>query len=138
MSDRPPGDAPAISPTLFYRDALAAIDFLREAFGFRDVIVVPGGEGEVVHAELELNGGIIMLGTVGADDFCPSKAPELRVPGPTVYVADPDAHSERARAAGATITAEPEDKSYGARGYSARDPEGYEWWFGNYVAGTGE
>jgi uncharacterized glyoxalase superfamily protein PhnB len=38
-----------------------------------------------------------------------------------LVVADVDAHAERARAAGATIIAEPEDKPYGGCGYAVRD-----------------
>jgi uncharacterized glyoxalase superfamily protein PhnB len=49
-----------------------------------------------------------------------------------VYVDDVDAHCERARAAGAEILREPEDQDYGARDYTARDPEGHIWSFGNY------
>jgi len=40
-----------------------------------------------------------------------------------------DAHCERARAAGAVITQEPEDQFYGARTYRARDLEGHVWNF---------
>jgi uncharacterized glyoxalase superfamily protein PhnB len=45
------------------------------------------------------------------------------------YVQDVDAHHARARAAGAEITTEPADQSYGARSYSATDPEGHVWHF---------
>lgn len=43
-----------------------------------------------------------------------------------VYVAvgDPDAHFERAKAAGAEVLGEPHDAMGGMRGYSARDLEG--------------
>ena len=41
--------------------------------------------------------------------------------------------SERARAAGAVILAEPEDQFYGDRTYRARDPEGHVWTFGQTV-----
>jgi uncharacterized glyoxalase superfamily protein PhnB len=40
-----------------------------------------------------------------------------------------DAHCERARAAGAAISQEPEDQFYGARTYRAIDPEGHVWVF---------
>jgi len=39
-------------------------------------------------------------------------------------VDDPDAHSERARAAGGAIMAEVYDTDYGSREYAARDLEG--------------
>ena len=45
-----------------------------------------------------------------------------------VYLADVDAHFERARAAGARIDKPPEDLPYG-RSYGARDLEGHVWYF---------
>jgi uncharacterized glyoxalase superfamily protein PhnB len=47
-------------------------------------------------------------------------------------VADPDEHHRRAVEAGAEIVRPLEDTDYGARGYTARDPEGNLWSFGNY------
>jgi uncharacterized glyoxalase superfamily protein PhnB len=48
-----------------------------------------------------------------------------------VTVPDPDAHVERALAAGAHVLGEPDDALGGTtRGYSARDPEGNLWSFG--------
>jgi uncharacterized glyoxalase superfamily protein PhnB len=48
-----------------------------------------------------------------------------------VAVADPDAHVERARSAGAEVLGNPHEAFDGAhRGYSARDLEGNLWSFG--------
>jgi uncharacterized glyoxalase superfamily protein PhnB len=47
-------------------------------------------------------------------------------------VEDPDAHFERARAAGATIAAAPADSDFGARGYHALDLEAHPWTFGTF------
>ena len=49
------------------------------------------------------------------------------------YVDDVDAHYEQAKAAGAQIVAEPEDKYYGDRMYSAADPEGHQWFFATHI-----
>ncbi len=51
---------------------------------------------------------------------------------PYIVIDDVDAHAETARGAGAVIVREPRDEDYGGRVYSARDPEGYVWSFGNY------
>ena len=50
-----------------------------------------------------------------------------------VMVDDIDAHFERARAAGATILAEPVDKEYGIRSYRAEDLEGHRWDFASQL-----
>jgi uncharacterized glyoxalase superfamily protein PhnB len=123
-----------IFPALRYRDAPAAIEWLGRAFGFERRMVVDGAPGTVAHAELTYDGAMIMLGTARApeaDDYSAAAPP----PGGSalyIVVADPDAHHDRARAAGAEIVRAPQDTDYGAREYSARDPEGNVWSFGTY------
>jgi uncharacterized glyoxalase superfamily protein PhnB len=77
-----------------------------------------------------LDGAVVMMGSASAawGAAPPSTLPALHC-GTYVYVDHVDAHCERARAAGATIDAEPEDKPYGDRSYTARDPEGHQWFF---------
>jgi len=118
-----------IFPTFRYRDAPAAIDFLERAFGFERVVVYED-DGLVQHAELRLGDSMIMLGSAreGAGP----------APGPgSVYVvvSDPDAHRERALAAGADAS-ELSEQDYGSRDYSALDPEGNRWSFGTYDPGA--
>jgi uncharacterized glyoxalase superfamily protein PhnB len=57
---------------------------------------------------------------------------------PYVIVEDADAHYRRAVAAGAQIVLDIEDKDYGGRGYTCRDPEGHVWSFGSYDPWAGE
>ena len=49
-----------------------------------------------------------------------------------------DAHCARARTAGATILAEPEDQFYGDRIYRAADLEGHVWTFSQHVRDVGK
>jgi uncharacterized glyoxalase superfamily protein PhnB len=133
--------APNIYPCLGYRDANAAIRWLREALGFEERMVHPGEDREVVHAELSLGPGIVMLGSA-SDDMAAVDTDALTAGGEpdfshlrfSIYVAidEVDAHCERARAAGAEIVREPNDTDYGSREYSARDLEGNVWSFGTY------
>lgn len=55
-------DRSTIIPMLRYKDARAAIDWLTSAFGFAEHLVVPGVNGKIVHAQLTLGNGMIMLG----------------------------------------------------------------------------
>jgi uncharacterized glyoxalase superfamily protein PhnB len=127
---------PSIIPTMRYRDAAAAIEWLCGAFGFEKHLVVPGQNGEIAHAELTLGNGMIMLGSAHDDDFDKLQHPaEPRQPvtqSPYVIVPDVDAHYARAKAAGAEIVMDIRDEDYGGRGYSARDPQGQLWNFGSY------
>ncbi len=124
-------------PVLFFRDAPAAIDFLREAFGFACVLRVDGPDGTVAHSELRAGDAVVMVGSERPDLGWLSPATRG---GPTAIVylvdADPDAHCARARAAGAEITMEPRDTPYGSRDYIALDPEGNAWSVGTYRPGS--
>jgi uncharacterized glyoxalase superfamily protein PhnB len=117
-----------ICPYLLYEDTNAAIDWLVEAFGFREVLRYTDEEsGMASHAELELEGGTIFLGWPGRDFKSPAKV-GVTV-GIHVYVADVDAHFERAKAAGANVTSEPHEPGYGDRRYDVDDLEGHHWYF---------
>jgi uncharacterized glyoxalase superfamily protein PhnB len=119
-------------PFLRYRDAPAAIDWLVKAFGFEEQMVVPSEIGTVAHAQLAIEGGVIMLATARDDELRMKSPRDLGAVsgGVYVFVDDPDAHCERARAAGAEIVRATEDTDYGSREYTARDLEGHLWSFG--------
>ena len=131
----------ALIPCLRYADAPAAIEFLCAAFGFERQVVHadPGDPNIVHHAQLLLDGNMIMLGSDR-----PGETRDLyrwQTPAETggitmcVYVVidDPDTHHARAVAAGAEIVRSPYDnQGYAGRGYDARDPEGNVWAFGSY------
>jgi len=125
---------PNIYPSLYYRDANAAIEWLNRVFGFTTLLNVPGENGTVAHAELQLGSGAIMLGSAGN---APGTKSPLDLGGVTggicVVVDGVRAHYERAKAAGVEITNEYEEKDYGGSGYGCRDLEGHEWSFGSYI-----
>ena len=114
---------PTVFPALTYDDARAAVDFLKSAFGAEEHAVYKTDDGEIRHAELSFGNGLVMFG--------PSSGERVPV---SVYVVvdDPDAHHERARAAGAEIVRDLHDTDYGSREYGAKDPEGNAWYFGTY------
>lgn len=125
---------PNIFPVLRYRDADAALDWLKRAFGFEEAVVYRGGDGSVGHAELRLGAGMIMFSPAQADNWMDGTAPDPLASPVSVYVMveDPEAHIERAKAEGATIVRPLEKMDYGSTEYSARDPEGNLWSFGTY------
>ena len=124
-----------------YEDVALAINWLSDAFGFREAGErFTDDEGRVTHAELQLDGATVMLGWPGPDYRSPKRHAEecepaarwLATPwvidGVHVEVGDLDAHCERARAAGASVLREPENLPFG-RLYSAADLEGHRWMF---------
>lgn len=126
-----------IIPTMRYRDAAAAIDWLCRAFGFERHLVVPGGNGMIAHAQLTLGDAMIMLGSARDDAFGELQAIPADMGGrttqsPYIIVVDADAYYARAKAVGAIVVMGIKNEDYGGRGFSCRDPEGHLWNFGTY------
>ena len=124
---RPEVDTQVI-PYIFYRDVPAALDWLARAFGFTEAMrtATPGGG---MHGEMTLDGQRIMMGQGSKEwGMLSASETEAATQGVFVYLADVDAHHERARAAGAQIVKPPEDLPYG-RSYTARDLDGHPWFF---------
>ncbi|HEY5071451.1 MAG TPA: VOC family protein [Caulobacteraceae bacterium] len=136
-------DQSAITPSVFYRDPMAALKWLQEAFGFEISMLVTDDKGAVGHAEMTWRGASI---GVGGEFASPELLGPARMKSPlsldgqgSQFVRvhldeDLDAHCERARAAGARITQAPADQFYGARTYRALDLEGHVWTFQRTIA----
>ncbi len=130
--------ASPFTPVVFYRDPMAALKWLEQAFGFEISLLVTDDNGRVGHAEMRFGDGHIGVGEEwGAEGLIgPAK---MRSPASLDYAgtqfirvsldAGIDDHCARAEAAGARITQRPEDQFYGARVYRALDPEGHVWCF---------
>jgi uncharacterized glyoxalase superfamily protein PhnB len=137
MKPTPPG-WPRISSALYYDDPRAAIDWLCRAFGFEVRLLVEGDGGRVEHSELTFGEGLIMVaGTTKTERFPHARSPSQVGGGNTqnmmLYVDDVEAHCQRARAAGATVTHDLQTHDYGGeywadRGYECRDVGGHHWW----------
>jgi uncharacterized glyoxalase superfamily protein PhnB len=138
-----------IVPMIAYEDAAAAIDWLTEVFGFserREQRYVDEN-GTVTHAELERDGAVVMLATPNAEYRGPKRHREeceqarrwqdnpWVVDGLFVFVDDVEAHHARALAAGATVIRPIGDSAEdGLLVYTAEDPEGHRWMFGQRIA----
>lgn len=120
MSYDPAEGFPRIMPGLRYSDVASALEWLSRAFGLEEHLRWTDSDGTVRHAEMRFGDAFVELSD-GHDA------------GLLVMVDDVDAHFEKARAAGATITSEPEDKPWGLRQYGAKDHEGNSWGFAQFV-----
>jgi uncharacterized glyoxalase superfamily protein PhnB len=126
-----------VIPAMRYRDAPAAIDWLCNVLGFTRHAVHAMPDGSIGHAELSLNGGMIMLGSAKDDEYGRSfKSPDevggMETRSVYIVVADADAVYTKAVAAGTTIIRPIQDTPYGSREFAVRDPEGYSWSVGTY------
>ena len=127
-----------IIPGLKYRNAKMMIDWLCTAFGFEKQAVFMGENDIVQHAQLTFGNGMIMIGSIdnGTASSARTKQPDeignAETQSPYLIVSDCDALYAQAKAAGATIIMELEEKDYGGKGFSCLDPEGHNWSFGTY------
>ncbi|MFE9889772.1 VOC family protein [Streptomyces scopuliridis] len=128
---------PGIYPTILYKDAKAAIRTLTDAFGFTELRVYEGEDGQVLHAELASGNGVVMLGSKGREGVFAKAMGDAGPAGVYVVVEDIDAHHARAVEHGVEILMAPTDQDYGSRDYMARDAEGNIWSFGTYAPGAG-
>lgn len=131
---------PSVVPMISYEDGIAALEWLRKAFGFREMARLTTPDGTLSHGEMEAGKGLIMLASPTPEYRSPKHHREVceqarkwsTVPwiidGVLVYVDDLDQHFKRAKAAGATILSEIEEGSPGRR-YRAEDLEGHRWFF---------
>jgi uncharacterized glyoxalase superfamily protein PhnB len=97
------GQSQVVTPYLCCRDAARALEFYAKAFGARELVRYTAKDGPIGHAEIEIEGGRIMLSDEWPEGgvFSPEKY------GGTTFairlvVKDVDAVAARAAAAGAT------------------------------------
>ncbi len=126
-----------IIPTMRYKDAPAAIEWLCNAFGFEKHLVVPGEDGTIAHAQLNFGNAMIMLGSENDKEYdrfikTPKDLNGMNTQAAYIIVEEIDKHYQRAIAGGAKILLDIKDEDYGGRGYSCQDPEGHIWNFGSY------
>jgi uncharacterized glyoxalase superfamily protein PhnB len=126
-------------PIVPYDRPREAIAWLERAFAAEATAVHPPEPDQpLVHAEVRVGSGLVMLG----DTARASESP-FAMPGPVsiyVVVDDPDAVFARAAGAGAEIVRGLTDQDYGSREFAARDPQGNVWSFGTYrpsLSGSG-
>ena len=129
----------SVIPMLAYENGPAAMDWLSQAFGFRE-LDRRVENGRLTHGEMDTGGGVIMMATPSPHYHGPKKHREeseaarkwSEVPyiidGVLVYVDDIDAHFKRSKENGATILSELEQGIEGRR-YRAEDLEGHRWMF---------
>jgi len=129
-----PDEYPQVIPYLSVDGASAAIDFYMTVFGAKERVRMPGPEGKIGHAELEIGDSLLML----ADAFPEMGGRTPRSLGGTpvtvmVYVDDVDVVFERAINAGATEERKVENQFYGDRAGEFVDPFGHKWFVATHV-----
>ena len=123
-----------ITPYLVVNDARAAIQFYKEAFGAKELCVLAGPAGRVMHAEIQIGDSNLML----SDEY-----PGMDVLGPLsrggatsslmIYVKDVDQLFEQAVKAGCTVKLPLTNQFWGDRYAKLADPFGHQWAIATHV-----
>jgi PhnB protein len=129
---RKPRPVPAgyhsVTPYLSIRGAAQAIDFYKKAFGATEMMRMPGKDGKIIHAALQINGAPVML----VDEF-PNmgNASPITLKGTPVTihmtVDNVDSFTQRAIKAGAKVIMPVADMFWGDRYGIIEDPFGHRW-----------
>jgi PhnB protein len=124
----------SVTPYLCCKDAAAAIEFYKKAFGATELVRMGDPSGKVGHAEIQIGDSHVML----ADEF-----PEMGFLSPQslggspvmmhLYVEDVDVTANKAVAAGAKVTRPVADQFYGDRGGQLQDPFGHKWYVATHT-----
>jgi uncharacterized glyoxalase superfamily protein PhnB len=115
-----------VTPYLTIQGAAQAIEFLKTAFGAKEIYKMATPDGIVRHAEVRIGDSMVMLGEA-TPEFTP-------MPGNLyLYVEDVDRVYEKALQAGATSIREPRDEFYGDRSGGVRDAAGNMWWLATHI-----
>jgi uncharacterized glyoxalase superfamily protein PhnB len=121
-------------PYLRVKNADAAIQYYKAAFGVTEKFRLTEPSGRIGHAELEFGSATVML----SEEF-----PEYGFLGPQsiggtsvsihLHVDDCDSALECAVELGGTLVRPPSDAFYGERSGTVRDPFGHEWLIGHSI-----
>src|SRR5687768_13418760 len=128
-----PAGYEGVTPYLICRNAEAAIEFYKKAFGAEELFRI-GSPGMVGHAELKIGSAIIMM----ADEHPAIGVVSPQTLGGTpvqlmIYVEDVDAFTRKAVDEGLEVVRPLADQFYGDRSGQFKDPFGHVWAFATHI-----
>jgi PhnB protein len=123
-----------VTPYLMLKDAAAAIEFYKRAFGATEVVRMADANGRIGHAEIRIGDSMVML--ADEDHETDHRGPRALGGTPVslvLYVEDVDAVFDRAIRAGGMTRRAVADQFYGDRTGMLEDPFGHVWTVGTHT-----
>jgi uncharacterized glyoxalase superfamily protein PhnB len=119
----------SVIPELAYRDVAEAVDWLCQAFGFKERLRIGHHRAQLVYDR-----GSMIVTQLNLSHEAGSKGQGEHTHSVMVRVKDVDRHYEIAVQHGTRIIQPPADYPYGERQYTAEDPGGHIWTFSQTIA----
>jgi PhnB protein len=123
----------AVTAAINMPGAGAAIEWYKKVFNAKEKMKLMQPDGKVAHAEIVIDGTIIMIAEEHPDYNCSPQTLKGTTVVFSLYVADADAVIKKAVGEGATLIAEASDQFYGDHAGRIEDPFGYKWIIGTPV-----
>jgi PhnB protein len=128
-----------VTPYLVVTGAARALDYYKMAFDAQELMRMPGPDGKIAHAEIQIGTARIML----ADEVpeMGHKSPQTiggSAVGLMMYVTDVDDTFQRAVSGGATVKQPVTNQFYGDRSGTITDPFGHVWTIATHVEDVSE
>ncbi len=123
-----PDGLTTVTPYMYVKNAAAALDFYKKAFGAKELSRFVDPKGQIGHAEIKIGDARIMLSEEHPE--MGARSPQSLGGSPVsllVYVPDADARFNQALSAGAKELRPVKDQFYGDRSGRLLDPFGHIW-----------
>jgi len=115
-----------LTPYFSVREATRYVEFLKLAFGAREVFVAKFPDGSLLSAEVQVGDSKVVIGEMDTDDKNVLRSSLF------MYVEDADAVFKKAVQAGAKYIQKPEDQFWGDRTGVLEDIAGNQWWIATH------
>ena len=128
------------TPYLITRDAAAALEFYKNAFGAKELERISDEKGAIMHAEFKIGDSPFMI-TDENPNFPDWQSPQSRGGTPVhiyLYVEDADVVFQHAISCGATELLPVKDQFYGDRSGGLTDPFGHIWYIATHIEDVSE
>ena len=133
--DHIPAGFHTATPYLIAKDAAAAIEFYKKAFGATEIERITDEAGAIRHGEFRIGDSPFMI-TDEHPDFPAWQSPVSRGGSPVhiyLYVEDADSMFKQAISYGATELLPIQDQFYGDRIGALTDPFGHIWYVATHI-----